>query len=69
MDKYLDDLERGDIAVNKICPDCEENLVVRVNRQNGKLFLGCINYPDCNYTRSIPNDLKTERNWHWDDDN
>lgn len=69
MDKYPDDFEPGDIAVNKKCPYCEENLVVRVNRQTGKLFLGCMNYPDCKYTQSIPDDLETERNLHWDDDN
>jgi len=39
-----------------LCPECTppRKLIVKTNRNNGNQFLGCPNYPDCNYTRGIP---------------
>jgi ssDNA-binding Zn-finger/Zn-ribbon topoisomerase 1 len=48
------------------CPECKEEgrgayeLVVRVNRENGSQFLGCPNWPVCNYTRPIPESIRME---------
>jgi len=39
-----------------LCPNCNppRNLIVKTRRSDGNQFLGCPNYPDCNYTREIP---------------
>lgn len=34
------------------CPRCGANMVERVNRKSGELFLGCSKYPRCKGTRS-----------------
>ena len=38
------------------CPNCTPavKLIVKTNRKNDNQFLGCPNWPNCNYTRSIP---------------
>jgi len=38
------------------CPECDiqSKLIVRTNRHSGHQFLGCARYPDCDYTREIP---------------
>jgi len=36
------------------CPDCGKLLRVKTNRTNGNQFLGCPGWPDCTYTRGIP---------------
>lgn len=48
---FIDGLE-SDIA----CPKCgpATKLVVRTNHRNRSQFLGCPNWPDCNYSRPIP---------------
>lgn len=44
------------------CPECGvgTHLIVRTNRSQGHQFLGCENWPDCNYTRSIPESIRME---------
>jgi ssDNA-binding Zn-finger/Zn-ribbon topoisomerase 1 len=37
-----------------LCEECGAVMVVRTNRQNGGQFLGCRDWPDCTYTRKIP---------------
>jgi len=39
-----------------VCPNCQDSpkLIVRTNRSNGNQFLGCPNWPECNFTRGIP---------------
>ncbi len=34
------------------CKKCGEELVEKVNRNTGQKFYGCINYPQCKYTKS-----------------
>jgi len=48
--------ERSTIA----CPQCgpAHLLVVRTGRNTGHQFLGCPNWPKCDYTRSIPESWK-----------
>mgnify|MGYP000844728180 CR=1 FL=1 len=39
-----------------VCPNCKRHtkLVVKTNRKTDHQFLGCPNYPECDYTREIP---------------
>ncbi len=39
-----------------LCPNCNppRKLIVKTNKVNGGQFLGCPNYPACDYTRGIP---------------
>lgn len=52
--------------VNRTCPRCKDEgrgnvkLIVRTNRDNGNQFLGCPNWPECSYTKPIPEDVKME---------
>jgi ssDNA-binding Zn-finger/Zn-ribbon topoisomerase 1 len=68
LDDPEDEIEPGgDFEDGKeselICPDCagEVRLVVRTNKKSGNQFLGCPNWPDCNYTRGIPEAWRMER--------
>ena len=53
--KFLDNSE-----VNQVCPNCEppRKLIVKTNRHTGHQFLGCQNYPDCDYTIEIPESMR-----------
>lgn len=44
----------------KTCPNCGVNtmLIVRTNRDNGRQFLGCPNFPECTYHEGIPESTK-----------
>ena len=46
------------------CPHCVPvvTLIVKTNRINENQFLGCPNYPECNYTRGIPEAWKMRAN-------
>ena len=36
------------------CPECQEGeIVIRTNGATGEEFLGCNEYPDCDYTEEI----------------
>ena len=50
-------LDGTEVAI--VCPECDipRKLVVRTNRQSGHQFLGCPNWPECGFTRRIPEDL------------
>ena len=39
--------------VEKFCPD-GHRYIIRVNRDDDSLFLGCSHYPDCRETSEIP---------------
>lgn len=51
MKKFVENTE-SDI----LCPQCNppRKLIVKTNRFTDHQFLGCPNYPECKYTRSIP---------------
>jgi len=38
------------------CPECDDGttVIVKTNKINGNQFLGCPNWPECEYTRQIP---------------
>jgi len=42
--------------VARFCPN-GHRFVVRANREDGSLFLGCSKYPECRETAEIPTDL------------
>jgi len=53
------------------CPECREmgrgvaQLIVKTNRMSGDgahQFLGCPNWPECRYTRGIPESLVMRAN-------
>ncbi len=50
---------QDNLEVNIFCPTCKppRKLIVKTNRQNGNQFLGCPNWPNCDYTRGIPEEL------------
>ena len=54
-------VERG-TKVSRDCPKCGtgSKLMVRTNRANGSQFLGCPNWPTCNYTEPIPESVMME---------
>lgn len=41
------------------CPQCGSTLVTRVNRTNGRRFLGCSRYPACRFTENTSHDVDT----------
>ena len=43
--------------ITKTCPECGKPLFVRTNRETGQLFLGCSQYPECDHTEPLPEDL------------
>lgn len=42
------------------CPKCsaDTRLLIKTNRHTGGQFLGCPNWPECDYTREIPESMK-----------
>ena len=41
-------------ATDISCPKCGNLLIVKTNRVSEHQFLGCPNWPECDYTRGIP---------------
>ena len=43
-----------------LCPVCDDGtvLIVKTNRQSDHQFLGCPKWPECEYTRGIPEEWK-----------
>lgn len=39
--------------LSKKCPKCNAMLIIKKNSKDGVQFLGCPNYPKCNYTTSL----------------
>lgn len=54
-------LKDGQVT-SRACPLCGagSNLVVRTNKSNGSQFLGCANWPECEYTEDIPESILME---------
>lgn len=46
------------------CPECRAELVERINSGTGEAFLGCRRWPDCRYTRPLPESIKLRRAGH-----
>ena len=57
IDHTQENVQRSDVTQEKIdekCPKCDGQLAIRLGR-NGS-FIGCTNYPECDYTRNIDDD-------------
>ena len=57
IDHTQENVQRSDVTQEKIdekCPKCEGQLSIRLGR-NGR-FIGCTNYPECDYTRNLNDD-------------
>ena len=60
IDHTQENVKRSDVTQEKIdekCPTCGGQLAIRLGR-NGR-FIGCTNYPDCDYTRNLNDDQQT----------
>ncbi|MGD9819214.1 MAG: type I DNA topoisomerase, partial [Desulfomonilaceae bacterium] len=47
-------VKREGIITGETCPECGDRLLIRAGRFG--LFLGCLSYPECQYTRKIVDD-------------
>ena len=57
VDHTQENVKRSDVTQERIdeaCPKCGGQLAIRLGR-NGR-FVGCTNYPDCDYTRDLGGD-------------
>lgn len=57
IDDTQENVQRSDVTQEKMdekCPKCDSQLSIRLGR-NGR-FVGCTNYPDCDYTRNLNDD-------------
>jgi DNA topoisomerase I len=57
VDHTQENVKRSDVTQERIdetCPKCGSQLAIRLGR-NGR-FIGCTNYPDCDYTRDLRTD-------------
>ena len=50
---------RDGMQASVFCPRCSPSvkLIVRTNRMNDSQFLACQNWPQCNHTQPVPQDL------------
>lgn len=54
VDHTQEHVKRSDVTqekIDEVCPKCGGQLSIRLGR-NGR-FIGCTNYPDCDYTRDL----------------
>jgi len=60
IEHTAENVQRSDVTQEKIdeaCPKCGGQLSIRLGR-NGR-FIGCTNYPECDYTRNLSEDGAT----------
>lgn len=56
-----ENVQRKDVtqeAIDEKCPKCESQLSIRLGRRGR--FIGCTNYPECDYTRDMDGNSKDE---------
>ncbi|MET0103985.1 MAG: type I DNA topoisomerase [Sedimenticola sp.] len=61
IDHTQENVKRSDVtheALDEKCPECGSQLSIRLGR-HGR-FVGCTNYPTCNYTRDLGGDNKEQ---------
>jgi len=61
IDDTQENVKRSDVTQEKMdekCPKCEKPLSIRLGR-NGR-FIGCTDYPECDYTRNLNDDGNSE---------
>ena len=57
-EKTVDRSEVTQQQIDEKCPKCTSPLSIRLGRHGN--FIGCTNYPECDYTRNIGDDPKAE---------
>ncbi len=60
IDHTEENVQRSDVtheAMDEACPQCSKPLSIRLGR-HGR-FIGCTDYPECDYTRDLNSDGKT----------
>ncbi|MFS4437201.1 type I DNA topoisomerase [Paracoccaceae bacterium GXU_MW_L88] len=50
----------GDGSDPRLCPQCSKGQLNLKTARSGGAFIGCSNYPDCNYTRPLAGSLEGE---------
>ncbi len=61
IDYTAENVKRSDVtheALDEKCPKCSSQLSIRLGR-HGR-FIGCTNYPECDYTRDLNGDRKEQ---------
>jgi len=61
IDHTKENVKRSDVtheALDEACPSCGKPLSIRLGR-HGR-FIGCTNYPECDYTRDLNGDKKEQ---------
>jgi DNA topoisomerase-1 len=61
IDHTQENVKRSDVtheAMEEACPQCGKPLSIRLGR-HGR-FIGCTNYPECDYTRDLNGDKKAQ---------
>ncbi len=61
IDHTQENVKRSDVtheAMEEACPQCGKPLSIRLGR-HGR-FIGCTNYPECDYTRDLNGDKKEQ---------
>ncbi|WP_428610060.1 type I DNA topoisomerase [Sedimenticola sp.] len=61
IDHTQENVKRSDVtheALDEACPSCGKPLSIRLGR-HGR-FIGCTNYPECDYTRDLNGDKKEQ---------
>lgn len=48
------------MQLKKRCPRCGWEMVKRKNKENGSEFLGCTQWPTCQHTEPIPEDVRMQ---------
>jgi len=57
-DKNVDRKDVTHEAIEEKCPKCEGEMAIRLGRRGR--FIGCNNYPECDYTRNVNEDADAE---------
>jgi len=61
VDDKEESVKRSDVTqeeMDEACPQCQRPLAIRLGRRGR--FIGCTGYPECDYTRNLDSDDKTE---------
>ena len=53
------DIKKSDLFLEKKCPECNKDLLLKYSYKTRGWFVGCTGYPECKYTQRINQDEKT----------
>jgi len=56
--KTMKNIKREGIPTGENCPECGKRLLIRAGRYG--LFLGCVSYPECDYTKKLLSEASAE---------